>query len=120
MSAEQRGMSVDLKLAEPIANRAAEPLLDAVDAAVADAAQHLSNRQYTDGHWHYPLEADATIPSEYILLEHYLGEIDAPLEADLATYIRACQGGHGGWPLFYAGDFDMSASVKAYFALRLV
>jgi len=113
-------MSLDLKLARPIADATAEPLLEAVDAVVTDAAQHLSNRQYADGHWHYPLEADATIPSEYILLEHYLDEIDDALEADLATYIRAQQGSHGGWPLFYAGDFDMSASVKAYLALRLV
>ncbi len=32
----------------------------------------------------------------------------------------ALQGAHGGWPLFHAGDFDMSASVKAYFALKMI
>src|SRR5256884_1965217 len=26
---------------------------------------------------------------------------------------------HGGWPLYHGGDFDMSCSVKAYFALKL-
>src|SRR4249920_3049309 len=27
---------------------------------------------------------------------------------------------HGGWPLYHDGDFDMSASVKAYFALKMI
>ncbi len=30
------------------------------------------------------------------------------------------QGNHGGWPLFHDGDFDISASVKAYFALKMI
>src|SRR5207244_5374773 len=48
-----------------------------------------------------------------------LEEIDAPLEAKLAAYLRARQAAHGGWPLYHGGDFDMSCSVKAYFALKL-
>ena len=27
---------------------------------------------------------------------------------------------HGGWPLFQDGDFDISATVKAYFALKMI
>ncbi len=27
---------------------------------------------------------------------------------------------HGGWPLFRDGEFDMSATVKAYFALKMI
>jgi squalene-hopene/tetraprenyl-beta-curcumene cyclase len=111
---------VDAIVADPLKSAAGEPSLAAVEETIAQAAKALGERQHTDGYWHYPLEADATIPSEYILLEHYLDEIDAPLEADLAAYIRAQQGSHGGWPLFHQGDFDMSASVKAYFALKLV
>jgi squalene-hopene/tetraprenyl-beta-curcumene cyclase len=30
------------------------------------------------------------------------------------------QGDHGGWPLVHAGPFDISASVKAYFALKMI
>ncbi len=36
------------------------------------------------------------------------------------VYLRRIQGEHGGWPLFHAGAFDMSASVKAYFALKMI
>ena len=35
-------------------------------------------------------------------------------------YLRRIQGAHGGWPLVHDGDFDMSASVKAYFALKMI
>ena len=69
----------------------------------------------------FELEADATIPAEYVLLRHYLGEpVDAALEAKIAVYLRRIQGAHGGWPLFHDGDLDMSASVKAYFALKMI
>jgi squalene-hopene/tetraprenyl-beta-curcumene cyclase len=69
----------------------------------------------------FELEADATIPAEYILLKHYLGEpVDPVLEQKIAAYLRRIQGAHGGWPLFHEGEFNISASVKAYFALKMV
>ena len=69
----------------------------------------------------FELEADCTIPAEYVLLRHYLGEpVDAALEAKIANYLRRVQGAHGGWPLVHDGAFDMSASVKAYFALKMI
>ena len=84
------------------------------------AAAALLALQKADGHWVFELEADATIPSEYVLLRHYLGEpVDGALEAKIAAYLRRAQGDHGGWPLFCDGVFDMSASVKAYFALKM-
>jgi squalene-hopene/tetraprenyl-beta-curcumene cyclase len=85
------------------------------------AGQALLDCQQNDGHWVFELEADATIPSEYILLRHYRGEPrDAALEQKVAHYLRRIQGKHGGWPLYHDGDFDMSASVKAYFALKMI
>ena len=74
-----------------------------------------------DGHWCFELEADCTIPSEYILMRHFRGEpVDRELERKIAVYLRRRQGAHGGWPLFEDGDFNMSASVKAYFALKMI
>ena len=92
----------------------------ALDGTIARAASALLHRQKGDGHWVFELEADATIPAEYVLLEHYLDRIDAPLQAKIGTYLRRIQGAHGGWPLFHDGAFDMSASVKAYFALKAI
>src|SRR6201997_4653064 len=91
-----------------------------LDDAIARARDALSQRQHADGHWLFELEADATIPAEYVLLEHFLGRIDANLEAKIGVYLRGIQGAHGGWPLFHDGGFDLSASVKAYFALKAI
>ena len=77
--------------------------------------------QKPDGHFAFELEADATIPAEYVLFKHYLGEpADTELELKIASYLRRIQGEHGGWPLFHAGGFNISASVKAYFALKMI
>jgi squalene-hopene/tetraprenyl-beta-curcumene cyclase len=92
-----------------------------LDRHIDRAAQALLARQRADGHFLFGLEADATVPAEYVLLRHYLGEpVDAALEAGIAAYLRRIQGNHGGWPLFADGDFDMSATVKAYFALKMI
>jgi squalene-hopene/tetraprenyl-beta-curcumene cyclase len=92
-----------------------------VDRSIDAAARALLALQRPDGHWVFELEADATIPAEYVLLRHYLAEpVDATLESKIAVYLRRIQGDHGGWPLFRDGAFDMSASVKAYFALKMI
>src|ERR1700684_3459910 len=92
-----------------------------LDRHIDAATQALLACQRSDGHFLFELEADATIPAEYVLLRHYLGEpVDAAREAGIAAYLRRIQGAHGGWPLFRDGAFDMSATVKAYFALKMI
>lgn len=94
---------------------------DALEAEIQDAAEALLRQQRADGHWVFELEADATIPSEYVLLRHYLGEAeDRALERRIGNYLRRIQGEDGGWPLFHGGEFDVSASVKAYFCLKMI
>ena len=94
-------------------------LLSEVESTISEVRADLKSMQSEDGHWVFDLEADATIPAEFILLDHYLDEIDEEIEEKLAKYLRKIQGDHGGWGLFYDGDFNISASVKAYFALKL-
>jgi len=92
-----------------------------LEAHIAAATRSLLGLQKPDGHWVFELEADATIPAEYVLLKHYLGETaDPQLERKIAAYLCRIQGQHGGWPLFHDGAFDMSATVKAYFALKMI
>ena len=90
-----------------------------LNRAIDVARDELLNRQTEHGYWMFELEADCTIPAEYIQMMHYLDEIDSSLEAKLATYLRAHQADHGGWPLYHGGDLNLSASVKAYYALKL-
>lgn len=93
-----------------------------VDEAIDRAATALLEAQQSDGHWVFELEADCTIPAEYVLLRHFLGEpVNAKLEAGIGRYLRRIQSSeHGGWGLFHAGGFDVSASVKAYYALKMI
>src|ERR1700754_4079251 len=92
-----------------------------LDAAITRATDAILAAQQPDGHWVYELEADATIPAEYVLLVHYLGETpNVELEQKIARYLRRIQLPGGGWPLFTDGAMDVSASVKAYFALKMI
>ena len=98
--------------------RSLDPTLE---QGIEAATQALFACQRPDGHWVFELEADATIPAEDVLLRHYLGEpVDTALEAKIAVYLRRIQGTHGGWALFRDGDLDISATVKAYFALKMI
>ncbi|MBM08714.1 MAG: squalene--hopene cyclase [Magnetovibrio sp.] len=99
---------------EPISNQTE------ISEVIEEARTWLIEQQSNDGHWAFELEADATIPAEYIFLNHFIGEINQEVEEKLARYLRSIQHEDGGWPLYHDGDFNVSVSVKAYFALKLV
>ena len=95
--------------------------LSEIDGAITAAKTALLALQREDGHFVFELEADATIPAEYVLMRHYLAEpVDDGLEAKIANYLRRIQSEDGGWPLFHDGTSNISASVKAYFALKMI
>ena len=94
---------------------------NSLDGSIRAATDAILAQQRPDGHWVYELEADATIPAEYVLLVHYLAETpNLELERKIRVYLRHIQGAHGGWPLYHDGAFDISATVKAYFALKMI
>ena len=68
--------------------------------ALASARKALLALQKKDGHWCFPLEADCTIPAEYVLMMHFMDELDEALESKIAVYIRSKQDENGGWALF--------------------
>jgi squalene-hopene/tetraprenyl-beta-curcumene cyclase len=90
-----------------------------LEGALQRALDALLKLQYANGHWSFELEADCTIPAEYILMMHFLAEIDAPLQAKLAVHLRERQAEHGGWPLYHGGALDISCTVKVYYALKI-
>ncbi|WP_341327921.1 squalene--hopene cyclase [Methylotuvimicrobium sp. KM2] len=90
-----------------------------LNKAIGKAQDYLLKRQQPDGHWIFELEADCTIPAEYIMMMHYLGEIDTTLQAKIANYLRSRQSEDGSYPLFTAGPGDISCSVKVYYALKM-
>ena len=98
---------------------ALETVTDRVQVAITRATQSLLARQANDGHWRFDLEADATIPAEYLLLHYFMGTVDSDREQRIAAYLRSRQASNGSWPLYEGGPGDLSATVKAYFALKL-
>src|SRR5437899_12270530 len=87
--------------------------------AIARAQARLLSLQAPDGHWIGELEADTTITSEYLLLGHLIDRIDRRKEAKAVQYLRREQLPDGGWSLFAGGPIDLSATIKAYFAMKL-
>ncbi len=91
-----------------------------VAAAAGRTARWLSSRQAADGHWRAPLEGDTILESEYVILLAWAGRLDAPEAAGCGRRILQQQLATGGWALHPDGPVDVSASVKAYLALKLL
>ncbi|MDB5987457.1 MAG: squalene-hopene cyclase [Nevskia sp.] len=92
----------------------------ALDGAIDAGREALLALQNPAGDWCFEFEADCTIPAEYILMMHFMDEIDEALQARLARYLRAQQvvESHGGWPQYRGGALDLSCTVKTYYALK--
>jgi squalene-hopene/tetraprenyl-beta-curcumene cyclase len=91
-----------------------------VDEAIRRSQHWLLGRQNPrEGFWVAELEADATLTSEYLMLRRFLDRVDPEREREALRYLRATQLPDGGWSIYYGGPSEISASVKAYFALKL-
>ncbi len=94
--------------------------LDALDDAIRRSQTWFLARQHaTEGYWVAELEADSTLTSEYLMLRRFLGLVDPEREEKAVQYLKSAQLADGGWPIYYGGPAEISASVKAYFALKL-
>lgn len=51
----------------------------------------------------FELEADCTIPAEYILMMHYMDEIDPVLQTKIANFLRGQKKPDGSYPLYKGG-----------------
>ena len=96
-----------------------DDLSSRVAVAVDAARKFLFSQQHEDGYWCGELEADTTLESDYILLHTLLGTGKQERYQKCCNYILQRQNEDGGWPIFVDGPSNLSASVKAYFALKL-
>ncbi|NJK47650.1 squalene--hopene cyclase [Candidatus Gracilibacteria bacterium] len=97
----------------------AEPS-DRVGKAIEANQNYLFSRQYPEGYWWAELESNVTITSEVVLLHKIWGTDRARPLYKVEAYLRSQQREHGGWELFWGDGGDLSTSVEAYMALRLL
>jgi squalene-hopene/tetraprenyl-beta-curcumene cyclase len=90
-----------------------------LDSAIGRAKARLLELQAEEGYWLFELEADCTISAEYIIMMHYMDEIDEALQAKIGNYIRSRQNTDGSYPLYTGSEGDISCTVKAYYALKM-
>jgi squalene-hopene/tetraprenyl-beta-curcumene cyclase len=92
-----------------------------VKESIAAARDHIFSLQHPEhGYWCGELEADTTLESDYILLHRLLGTTDEKRDQQCAREILKHQRDDGGWPIYRGGPANISATVKGYFALKLV
>src|SRR5205814_4588947 len=96
-----------------------DDLSSRVAAAIGGACNYLFSQQHEEGYWCGELEADTTLESDYIMLHTLLGTGDSERFQKAARYILQHQNEDGGWPIYAGGPSNVSASVKAYFGLKL-
>ena len=91
----------------------------ALDSAISRAQDYLLGAQEADGHWVGELEANTTITSEYLLLCHLIDRVNTERERRAIRYFRRRQRTDGGFTLFEGGPTNLSATIKAYFAMKM-
>ena len=91
-----------------------------VEKAIAAAQNYLFSLQNPDGYWWAELEANVTITAEILLLHKIWGTDTSRNLHKIEAYLTSQQGAHGGWELFYGDGGDLSTSVEAYMALRIL
>jgi squalene-hopene/tetraprenyl-beta-curcumene cyclase len=96
-----------------------DDLASRVSAALDGARKRLFALQHEDGYWCGELEADTSLESDYILLHALLGTGNPERFEKAARYILEHQNEDGGWSIYAGGPSNISASVKAYFGLKL-
>jgi squalene-hopene/tetraprenyl-beta-curcumene cyclase len=88
-------------------------------SAIARAQSRLLASQAADGAWVGELEADTTITAEYVLFGHLLDRVNREREAKAVNFLRRRQRPDGGFGLFAGGPTNLSATIKAYFAMKM-
>ncbi len=91
-----------------------------LEAAIAASQSYLLTQQDEKGYWWAELESNVSITSEVVLLHKIWGtDRSRPLDK-VETYLRSQQRDHGGWELYFGDGGEISVSVEAYMALKLL
>ena len=90
------------------------------DAALGAAVDWLWARQDGAGWWTGELETNATMTAEHVLLLRFLGASHDDIAGGAITHILGAQREDGTWALYHNGPGDLSTTIEAYVALRVL
>jgi squalene-hopene/tetraprenyl-beta-curcumene cyclase len=90
------------------------------DSALSGAVEWLLERQDPAGWWTAEMETNVTMTAEHILLLRFLGVDHSPIAGGARVHILEKQRGDGTWALYHDGPGDLSTTVEAYTALRVL
>ncbi|MEA5510367.1 squalene--hopene cyclase [Crocosphaera sp. UHCC 0190] len=88
--------------------------------SITASQNYLLSLQYPDGYWWAELESNITLTAETVLVHKIWGTDKTRPLHKVEAYLRRQQREHGGWELFYGDGGEISTSVEAYMALRLL
>ncbi len=94
--------------------------IQSVRQSLTAAVNNLLDQQNPDGYWCAELEGDSILESEYILLKWIISQENDPRLPRIANYLRHLQQPNGAWVQYPGAKPDISATVKGYFALKLM
>ena len=91
-----------------------------IDEGIERVQKYLLSIQHEDGYWVGWLgNWDATLVSDYIMFMHFIRSVEEEKQRKCVRLILSLQNEEGGWSLYPGGTSDVSATVKAYFGLKL-
>jgi squalene-hopene/tetraprenyl-beta-curcumene cyclase len=80
----------------------------------------LLQEQSTEGWWSGELETNVTMTAEHVLLFRFLGLPLDEFRAGAIAHILHHQRSDGSWALYYDGPADLSTTIEAYVALKVL
>ncbi len=95
-------------------------LKSSLDNAIDISQNYILSLQYPEGYWLGELESNITLTAETVLIYKIWGIFENLPKSKIETYLCSKQNKHGGWELFYGDGGEISTSIEAYMALRLL
>jgi len=87
---------------------------------LTSAVEWLLERQHPDGWWAGELQTNVTMTAEHVLLLRFLGCDVDPIRRGAVRHILGAQREDGSWALYHEGPADLSTTIEAYAALKVL
>jgi len=88
--------------------------------ALDRAVQWLLERQDVEGWWCGELETNVTMTAEHVLLLRFLELSLERIRDGAIRHILNNQRDDGSWALYFGGPADLSTTIEAYVALKVL